>query len=261
MVQTKSLTKLLVCATAITVVLFGFYTVSNARDLKASVAQIPVLAETPEKGAFIDFLKALDEVYTDGKIIIELYPWPRSLANVINGTADFQMPMISDPRVDMDTMPYRFCSLPMGTVSVVLYSNINKKITKQMILDAAKQKPFPFIVELTRGTESFYDFPTGQSVELSTSFNKLELGRIDAFLVAQEDGDIICKNLKLKKLRRDLWESKDDLLTIQKGPKGDEVDKILCEGIKKLMQSGKMKEIRAKIHVPYVDWQPYQTTY
>ncbi|MBN1983581.1 MAG: hypothetical protein JW795_18740 [Chitinivibrionales bacterium] len=253
----KKSSKLSVFILSLTCVwVIGTWDAPQARDLIASVAEIPLLADSPEKGAFIDYIKALDEIYTDGKIVITLYPWPRSIDNVINKRADFHIPIISNPNVNMDTVPYRFASKPMGVVSVVIFSNINKEITREMVDKAMNVKPFPYKIELTRGTETFYAFPTSQSVEVEPSFKKLGMGRIDAFLIAQEDGDMVLKKLKIKNLKRNLFENKDDLIAIQKGPSGDEVDKILTDLITKLDQSGKSAKLREKVHIPYVDWQP-----
>lgn len=240
------------------VVFFGY---SLARDLIASVANIPVLAETPEKGLFIDFIKAMDEVYTEGKIIIQLYPAPRALRQVIKGEADFQIPMISDPSVNMDTMPFRFASLPMGTVCIVLYTNVAKEVTKESILAAVNTKPFPYKIELSGGSEQYYKFPTNPTADIATSFQKLERGRIDGYITAQEDGDIMCKKFRLKNVKRTLWECKDDVISIPNGPRGEEVDRIITDCIKKLTENGTLQKIRAKIHIPYEDWQPYKTTY
>ncbi|MBN1980083.1 MAG: hypothetical protein JW795_01020 [Chitinivibrionales bacterium] len=240
---------------------FGIGAMTWCRDLKASVGHIPVLAETPEKGTFIELIKAIDEVYTEGKIIINVYPFPRSVANVIEGLADFHIPLVSDPHVNMDTMPYRFATKPMGTVCIVLYTNINKKITKDMILNAIPQKPYPYIIEMNRGNEAFYDFPSSPISEIMMSYRKLEIGRIDAFLGAQEEGDVMCRELKLKNIRRDLWEAKDDLIVIPKGKKGDEIDKILTESINTLDKNGTLKEIYSRIHLPYKEWQPYKASY
>ncbi|MBN1984166.1 MAG: hypothetical protein JW795_21730 [Chitinivibrionales bacterium] len=247
--------------TAILIILIGLFTIASARDIKVTVGHIPGLADSPEKGTFIELLKAMDEAYAEGKFIISVYPFPRSIANVIEGQADFHIPLVSDPRVDMDTVPYRFASTPMGTVSIVLYSTTNKQLTKEMILKAAKQKPFPYSIELNRGSEIYYDFPTIPSSEIITSYRKLEIARIDAFMGAQEEGDAMCRELKLKNVRRELWEAKPDLFVIPKGPKGDEIDKIIAETMKKIIQNGKQKEIYSKIHLPYDNWQPYQTTY
>ena len=68
-------------------------------DLKASIAQLPGLADSPEKGAFIDLVKAIDAAYKDGKITIGVYPFARSVNNVIDGFADFHIPNVRNPQI------------------------------------------------------------------------------------------------------------------------------------------------------------------
>ncbi|MBN1549860.1 hypothetical protein JW979_00250 [bacterium] len=243
------------------IALFGLsalLTTISARDLKATIPYIPGVAESTEKGAFIDFLKALDEVYTDGVILIEQNSWPRSIANVVNGTADFHLPMISNPKVLLDSVGYRFASTPMGVVCIVIYTRIAKPLSKASIEQATPQHPFPYAIELQGALDQFFVFSAQKNYELIQSFNRLVNGRIDAVIAAQEDGDTLCKQYKFKTIKRELWDCKDDMVVIRKGVKGDEVDKILSDCMAKLIKNGTLKEIRKRTHVPYVEWQPYQ---
>ena len=112
-----------------------------AKDLKASVAYIPLLAESPEKGAFVELVKAIDEVYTDGTISINIYPMPRSINNVVTGKADFHVPMMRSPYVSLDDKPFQFASQRMGTVCFVIYSHTEHPITKDAIVEATSEQP------------------------------------------------------------------------------------------------------------------------
>ena len=95
-----------------------------ARDLKASLGFVPMLAETPEKGFAVDFVKALDEVYTDGTISIDVYPTNRSMDNVVKGSHDFMIPMLLTDSMNPDELPFTlFDSLWEATF--VLYTNKN----------------------------------------------------------------------------------------------------------------------------------------
>ena len=47
---------------------------AEARDLKASMPYIPILAESKDKGVLIDLLKAMAEEYKDGTITWEVRP-------------------------------------------------------------------------------------------------------------------------------------------------------------------------------------------
>jgi polar amino acid transport system substrate-binding protein len=240
--------------------IFALLLVCNAavsKDLNASLAQIPGLAETPDKGAFVDLVKEMGKVYKDGKIIIEVYPFARSINNIIEGKADFHIPCLENPAIDQSKLPYRFVTEKMGSVSFAIYSEAGKPITKKMIDEAVgKGGKFPYKIEVPRGTGDNFNFPNLPSDDVSQSLQKVSLKRIDAYVVAHDEGDAVLKSLKLKTIHRELWGDFIDGIIIQKGPKGDETDKILSDLLRKLKASGKLKEMHEKLHLPYDDWQP-----
>ncbi|MBW1783531.1 MAG: hypothetical protein JRL30_22655, partial [Deltaproteobacteria bacterium] len=55
---------------------------AEARDLKASLPQLPPLVESADKGFLVDLVKAMDKAYPEGNISIVVYPFKRSLDNV-----------------------------------------------------------------------------------------------------------------------------------------------------------------------------------
>jgi hypothetical protein len=80
--------------------------------------------------------------------------------------------------------------------------------------------------------------------------------RVDAYIFAQEEGDFTLKQLKLKDVHREKYDSFDDVFVIPKGDKGKEIDKIISQCLIKLRDSGKLQELHQKVHLPYQDWQP-----
>jgi len=59
---------------------------AQARDLKVSLPYpLPGLVDSPDKGIFVDLLKAMAEEYKGGKITWELFPFARSMENVEKG--------------------------------------------------------------------------------------------------------------------------------------------------------------------------------
>jgi polar amino acid transport system substrate-binding protein len=234
-----------------------FFNASGEKDLKASLAQLPGLADTPDKGAFVDIVKAIDDVYTDGKITIELFPFPRSYSNIIQGKADFHMPSLRNPLVDEKKLPYRIVTERMGVVSLVIYSNVNKIITKKMIDDAvAKGGKFPYKIEAGGGMEDLYPFPITASNNLEQTMQKINSNRIDALIWAQEEPDLVLKKMKLKTIHREHYQDLDDVIITTKNPRGEEVNKILSTAIKKLRASGRLQKLYEKTHKPYDNWQP-----
>jgi polar amino acid transport system substrate-binding protein len=229
----------------------------DSRDLIASLAYLPGLAETPDEGAFVDLVKAIDDVYTEGNIIIEIYPFARSMENLLEGRADFHIPTFRNPAIPEEELPYRTATESMGTVVLVIYSHIDNIITKKDINDAiAKGGEFPYVIESAGALEGAYLFPILNTDDLASSFQKLQNKRIDALVWAQEESDLTLRNLKLKMIWRSHYLDLDDAIVIQKGPEGDEMDKILSEALQELKASGRQEELYSKIHLPYDDWQP-----
>ena len=97
------------------------------------IAIIPGLSEPPDKGPFVELAKALAETYTQGKITIELFPFTRSIDNVVAGRADFHIPNVRNPAVDSSKLPYRYSTKSLGRVDFVVYSGTGKVITGQML--------------------------------------------------------------------------------------------------------------------------------
>ena len=236
--------------------LFSFLNLGGSKDLVASLAALPGLADSPDKGAFVDLVKAMDEVYTEGNIKIEVNPFARSIDNVLTGKADFHIPMMQ-PANRNAKIPYKFVREKIGTVYFVIYSHIDNPITKEKIKNAlAKGGKFPYKIEGAAPLGDLLGFPTIQSNSLEQSFQKITAKRIDGAVYAQEEGDTALKSLKLNKIHRDLWMHCDDMIVVSKGPEGNKMDKLLSGILIKLRKSGKLNQIYSKVHLPYNNWQP-----
>ena len=228
----------------------------RAQDLKASLAYLPKISESPDKGAFVDLVKAIGGVYTSGTIQISVSPMARSIDNVISGGADFHIPMIRNTVVPASALPYKCSTEALGKVVFVIYSNKAKPITLNMLKAAKDQKPFPYQFESGRGLEAFFDFPVTPSNAIDQSLKKVDAGRVDGFIWAQEEADYTVRTLALKNVHRAIYFAFDDIIVLPKGPKGDKLDAEFTKLIKLLRESGKLQKLYATIHLPYNDWQP-----
>jgi polar amino acid transport system substrate-binding protein len=238
----------------------GFAQEQPARDLVASLAQLSGQADSPDKGTLVDLVKAIDDVYP-GRIKIEVYPFPRSIDNVIKGNADFQIPNLRNPNISMTNIPYQFVSEKIGSPSSVIYSNSDKIITRKMLDEAvAKGGKFPYLIEGVSGMESFYSFPyVVSTIDLTAMLQKVQNKKIDAFLWIQDEADLTLRQLKFNSIHRELYGVFDEMITIPKGPKGDELNAILSDCLRKLKTSGRLQELYSKKeHQPYTNWQPNQ---
>src|SRR3569832_1873807 len=76
-----------------------------AKELTASIANLPVLADTPDKGVLIDLVKAIEKE-SGIPIKREVAPFVRSMDAVINHRADFHLPLIMVPIADESKLEY-----------------------------------------------------------------------------------------------------------------------------------------------------------
>jgi len=100
-------------------------------------AYLPDILETPDKGVFVDIIRAIDSVY-EGNIERSVYPFPRSLNNVISEKADFHLPMIRNKLVPVESLPYAYTTEKMGYVCFVIYSHKDNPITVKKLQETKK---------------------------------------------------------------------------------------------------------------------------
>jgi len=246
-----------ICIVAIFFVTVLNFSPASARDLIISMAQLPKILESPDEGIFVDMVKAMDNVY-DGKIERKVFPFARSIDNVIKGEADFHLPMIRNTIVPESSLPYAFSTDKTGDVCFIIYSHKDNPVTLDTIKDAKTQQTFPLKIESQLGFRDYFDFPITDSTTIENSLKKISVKRIDAFIFAQEESDFVVNQLKLKDIHRELYQTFDDVFVIPKGPKGKEIDAVLSGCIKKLSSTGELKKLHDMIHPPYQKWQPYE---
>ena len=223
---------------------------AQAADLKASLPIIPPLVESKDKGILIDLMKAMAEGYKDGKITWDVFPFARSMENVEKGRADFHMPQLVNPNISADRLPFQFSSDVIFRVVFALYTNKNNKEINPA--NVSKYK-----IETDLGTADFFDFSVTGSPDIESSLKKVDMGRIDGWIMAMPESDLALKKAGLKNIKR--WEYKkyDVRIVLPKGPRGKEVDQVLAGIIKKLKADGKYQKIMAPIlDQKFENWQP-----
>ncbi len=213
---------------------------AEARDLKASLPYLPPLAESKDKGVLVDLLKAMAEEYKDGTITWDVVPPARSMENVEKGKADFEMPQLVNPNISPDKVPFQWSSDILFRAVFALYTNKNNKE-----INPGNLKKFK--IDTLAGMEDFLDFPVTSSPSVESGLKKVDLGRVDGWIMAMPESDQTLKALNLKNIKRWEYRKYDARIVLQKGPQGKEVDKILSGLIKKLKANGKYQKIMAPV--------------
>lgn len=222
-------------------------TPAAAKEFAASLAQMPVYAESVDKGVLVDLVKAIEK--ESGTVIKrEVVPFARSLDNVVNRRADFHLPLIMAPDLDEAKLGYDHSTETIFHVNFVLYANKNKP------LDPAKLASYK--LETDRAHTQYFPFAVEPTSSIESSLKKVDAGRIDGFIFADFASDPLVKQLGLKNVHRSLYKVFDVKIILPKGARGGEVDKFLSTHIQALRQKGVYDKIMGPIDVRYVDWQP-----
>lgn len=231
-------------------VLAAFFMVPSigaAKTWKASLAQMPVYAESKEKGVLVDFIKALEKASGE-KIEYQVVPFARSMSDVQEKKVDFHMPLIQIPGSETGTDKFDYSTETIFHVNFTLYSGKKLDINPQNV---SKSK-----VETDSAHTNYFGFPITQSFSIESSLKKVDAGRIDAFIFADNASDPIIKQNKLANIKRQLFKRFDVKIILPKGGRGGSTDKFLSNAIGKLKKSGEFSKIMGPIDAPFDPWQP-----
>ena len=220
---------------------------TSARELKVSLAQMPVYAESLEKGVLVDFAKALAKA-GGNTVSLMVVPFKRSMDNVINKQVDFHMPLIKNPLDKESALPYSHSTATIFHVNFVLYSN------KNSILDIKDLKGKN--IETDAAHVQYFDFGPIASTSIEGSLKKVNAGRIDGFIFADFASDPIVKSQNLNNIVRTLYKRYEVKIILPKGETGGEMDKLISEAIEKMTADGSFSKIMDPINTPYDNWQP-----
>ncbi|ODU10033.1 MAG: hypothetical protein ABS84_06200 [Rubrivivax sp. SCN 71-131] len=212
---------------------------------KVSLAQMPVYAESADKGVLVDLVKALEKVSGD-KLELQVVPFQRSMSDVQGKKVDFHMPLIQLPGSETGTPKFDYSKETIFHVNFTLYSTKGKDVTP-----ATASK---FKVETEQAHVDYFDFPIIASSSIEGSLKKVNAGRVDAFVFADTASDPIVKGAGLGNVKRDLFKRFDVKVVLPKGERGGAADKWLSENIGKLRASGDFDRIMGMIDAPFQSW-------
>lgn len=281
-------------------------TAARAQDIQASLADLP----NPGFSAFLD---EMGKNYPSGSFSFKKYPFPRSISNAINNQASFHMPLLENPLVPEELLPFNYSTEAFADVSFVIYSHKSKSITREQldnltytVDEALLDKPFipqakrselnqlagdhsswlalsnqfetilgeeewskislkvgaalfPFKIETERNHTAFFDFPTVGGTDLAAALKKVNVNRIDAFILAQEDCDSIVRELRLSNISRSFFQTFKAKFVIGRHAGAEQTDQIISEIINRMKAAGTFDELSSGIHGPYIEWQPHES--
>lgn len=224
-------------------------TTGLARDYRINVGQLPLYAESKDRGILIDVIKAMDDEYAAGRLIIEVYPFERSIHNVAQGLADLHFPTVGSADWGREDGPYeeelRARGLRRSTCSLTkshfaLYRNRDHPPLDLTRLDA-------YHIETDAGHTSFFEFPIQGTTCLPCSVEKLSAKRIDGLVFASREIDLMIREAGLTNIARQDFRIFGSKFILPDTAEGAETDAMLCEVIGRMIRKGSL----ARVARPY----------
>jgi len=228
-----------------------FSSLSRANDVapvRISLAFLPELAETKDKGILVDYLKAISrEVNVPFEITV--LPFLRSIKRVEQLQADIHFPIIKPTGVDR-SKAFDFSETVINTTNVVFYTRASNDYS------IADLKAKSLILKTSSGLVDLLDVPATASFKVERSLIMLQMGRVDGVLNPDSLMDPLLKKLNTKGIKRKLYRIYDVTGVVPLGQRGARVDKLMRQGIESLRHKGLLLKYTSKIQYEYDNWQP-----
>jgi polar amino acid transport system substrate-binding protein len=214
---------------------------------KVTVAQMPVVSESRDKGVFIDLLKSMERACGD-RFEVQVVPFARSIGDVADRKADFHWPLLQQPGSPGTREKFDYASPVLYHVNFVLYTAKNSSVS---LASLGKSK-----IETDAAHVEYFDFPVVGSSNLEGSIKRVDAGRLDGLIFADVAIDPIVKATKLSNLKRTLYKRMPVMFVLPKGERGGPTDKFLTATVDKMKASGEWAKGVAALDAAYDDWQP-----
>jgi hypothetical protein len=202
---------------------------------------------------YVDLVKAIAE---DRKVTIDITVVPSARASflVTNAQVDFIVPTghrLSPAKVSRN-IDY---VAPLFPMAFVLYTNKNKPVD---VADLKSGNRKGARIEVNISTTAAFGFTARPSESVEASLRRVDAGVIDGFIFSQATGDAALRKLGLSHIQRTLYANIPMFFGASRGPKSQEVERLLAEGMTSLRKSGKFDSILGNLarSARWDDWQP-----
>lgn len=219
--------------------------ISHAK-LKASIAQLPVLAESNERGILIDLLKAM-RAANKGQLDYDVVPFNQSLNGTLKGHADFHIPLLKEANSGARGPGFTYSRESLWQVTFALYTNKAKKIDLQALKQANIE---------TESTHVQF-FPEAKpSQDVADSLARVNSGVLDGFIFAALECDEIIKRNSLSNIESHKYKTFDVKFIVPNGQRGESTEKSVERLIAKIRANGEFDKIMSPITNFYRNWEP-----
>lgn len=225
--------------------LLAYPTTGLARDYRINVGHLPLYAETKDDGILIDVIKAMDEEYAAGRLIIEVYPFERSIHNVAQGLADLHSPIVGSADWGPEDGPYeeelRARGLRRSTCSLTKSHFALYRHRERSPLDLTRLDDYR--IETDAGHRSFFEIPIQGTTCLPGSVEKLSAKRIDGLVFASREIDLMIREAGLTNIARQRFRIFGSKFILPDMAEGAQTDAMLCEVIGRMIRKGTLERV------------------
>lgn len=218
-----------------------------AIEINGNLAKMPLYAESKEKGVLVDLVKAIEDV-SKNKIGIKVLPFASSLVFVEYNKKDFHIPLIKNNVIDEKHLKYYYSTDTLFHVNFVIYSLKERNINAENILN--------FKVETDRAHISYFPFKVIASNSIKKSLERVNSGKIDAFIFADFATDPFLKQIDNKNIKREFYDRFEVKAVFPKNERGKQIDQIFISALSELRKSGRLNKIIGQLDQKYNNWQP-----
>ena len=223
---------------------------SVADTAKVLRVSMPLMDDDPENGIvhpIVQFVEYWGEI-TDTELVIERFPFKRSIRNAATGQADFHFPLILD-RDDVSNdndfnHGFSYSTMPLIQITFILYTRTDNPLDLNKLSE--------YRIATFGGHANLFPFPVEEDYSIEGSLMKLNTGRIDGYIFADSGGDPTLLELGLTGIKRQLYKVYDVHAVLPISAAGKETDKFITEVATRLAS----EELPAMWKLQeYVDWQ------
>ncbi|EEE44915.2 type 2 periplasmic-binding domain-containing protein [Roseibium alexandrii] len=190
---------------------------------RVSFGLTPGITEPGKKSPMVNFVSELaDDIGV--KLTYEITPFRRSIISVSVGRADMHLPMLqADDRAFIDEN-LMYSEATFFEVPFYVYTSSERNSLDSDYEDELKT------IETEAKHAHFFPFPVIESDCIECSLRKLMLGRIDAFIYAEQTTEKTIKKLGLEaRIRREFYRAFPAKAVIRRNECGEKLDQILSK--------------------------------
>ena len=207
---------------------------------------VPAMDDDPDNGIehpLVEYVRSWSEL-TGRELVIERFPFKRSIRLAATGQVDFHFPLIMDPEVDQSSLPFDYSSERIGSVNFVLYTREGETVDMS--------HPENYRLSTFGGHAELFPFAIEEDYSVEGSLMKLKTGRIDGYIFADSGGDPALIELGLSGIHRTFYKTYAVHAVLPRSERGEQADAFISQAVALSREANGQLVF---LDLPFEDWQ------